>query len=143
MCDECDNIAVQIHPSYEKQYVNVAAMMHMSPAVVNSPIAAQCLFMRKKKEFLKAMQARLEGQSTKDGSATASKPSCQQANHDPPYATGAKQGAALHEGKQPEQSRKRASPGEAEISVLKREKEKELHSTRGQATNGSVTGNGI
>ena len=59
LCDECENIAVQIHPSYENQYVNVAAMMHMPPAVVNSPIAAQCLFMRKKKEIFKAMQARL------------------------------------------------------------------------------------
>ena len=25
LCAECESIAVQIHPSYEKQYVNVAA----------------------------------------------------------------------------------------------------------------------
>ena len=29
LCAECESIAVQIHPSYEKQYVNVAAMMSM------------------------------------------------------------------------------------------------------------------
>ena len=48
LCAEYESIAVQIHPSYEKQYVHVAAMMSMPPAIVNSPIAAQCLFMRKK-----------------------------------------------------------------------------------------------
>ena len=92
LCAECESIACQIHPSYKEQYVDVAAMMHMPPAIVNSPIAAQCLFMRKKKEFLKAMQARLEGQSTKDGRASASKPSCD----DPPFATEAKQEEAKH-----------------------------------------------
>ena len=102
----------------------------MPPAVVNSPIAAQCLFMRKKKEFLKAMQARLEGQSTKDGSASASKPSCQQANHDPPFATEAKQGAALHEGKQPKQSRKRASPAEAGSADRRPKKRKKEGATQ-------------
>ena len=58
LCAECESIACQIHPSYKEQYDNVAAMMHMPPAVVNSPIAAQCLrlVMRKKKEFFKAMQ---------------------------------------------------------------------------------------
>ena len=29
LCAECESIAVQIHPLYEKQYVNVAAMMSM------------------------------------------------------------------------------------------------------------------
>ena len=71
-------------------------MMHISPAIVNSPIAARCLFMRTKKEFFKAMQAILEGKSTKNGSALASKP-CD----DPSFATEAKQEAAPHEGKQP------------------------------------------
>ena len=47
------------------------------------------------------MQARLEGKSTKDGSASACKPSCD----DPPFATEAKQEEAKHEGKQLKQSR--------------------------------------
>ena len=76
LCAKCESIAVQIHPSYKEQYVDVAAMMSMPPAIVNFPIAAQCLFMRKKMEIFKAMQAKLEGQSTKDGSTSGSKPSC-------------------------------------------------------------------
>ena len=94
----------------------------LPPAIVNSPIAAQYLFMRKRKEFFKAMQARLEGKSTKDGSASASKPSFD----DPPFATEAKQEEAKHKGKQPKQSRRGASPGEAESADTrpkKREKE--------------------
>ena len=109
LCAKCESIAVQIHPSNEKQYVNVAAMMSMPPAIVNSPIAAQCLsrvFMRKKKEIFKDMQARLEGQSTKDWSASASKPSCE----DPPFQT-----------LQTKQRTKEASPAEAE-RVLERER---------------------
>ena len=108
LCAECESIACQIHPSYKGQYDNVAAMMHMPPAVVNSPIAAQCLFMRKKKEIFKDMQARLEGQSTKHGSTSASKPSCE----DPPFQT-----------QQTKQRTKEASPGEAETRPRKRKKE--------------------
>ena len=102
--------------------------------------------MRKKKEFFKAMQARLEGKSTKDGSASSSKPSCDDppfateakqrstkdwsasaskpSCDDPPFATEAKQEAAPHEGKQPKPSRKRASPGEAESADTRPKKRK-------------------
>ena len=82
LCAECESIAVQIHPSYKEQHVD------------SSPMS-----MRKKKEIIKAMQARLEGQSTKDGSASASKPSCD----DPPF-----------QAQQRKQCRKGASPAEAE-----------------------------
>ena len=111
LCAKCESIAVQIHPSNEKQYVNVAAMMSMPPAIVNSPIAAQCLsrvFMRKKKEIFKDMQARLEGQSSKDAITSGSKPSCV----DPPFQT-----------PQTKQRTKEASPGEAETRPRKRKKE--------------------
>ena len=97
LCAECEHIATQIHPSYKEQYVDVAAMMSTPPAIVNLPIAAQYLVMTHKLETFKAMQATLEGQSVKDGSASASKPSC----NDPPFATEANQEAAPHEGKQP------------------------------------------
>ena len=40
LCAECERIAIQIHPSYEKQYVYVAAMMSMPPAIVNWLITA-------------------------------------------------------------------------------------------------------
>ena len=63
LCAECESITVRIHPSYKKQYVDVAAMMSMPPAIVNWPIAAQYLFISKKMEIFKAMQAKLEGQS--------------------------------------------------------------------------------
>ena len=46
--------------------------MSMPPAIVNWRITAQYLFMSKKKEIFKAMQAKLEDQSTKDGSGSAS-----------------------------------------------------------------------
>ena len=74
LCAECKSIAVHIHPSpsYKEKYVDVAAMS-MPPAIVNWLITAQCLFMSKKKEIFKARQAKLEDQSTKDGSASASK----------------------------------------------------------------------
>ena len=81
-CAECESIAVRIHPSYKGKYVDVAAMS-MPPAIVNWPITAQYLFMSKEKEIFKAMQAKLEDQSTKDGSASASKPS----SEDPPFKT--------------------------------------------------------
>ena len=64
--------------------------------------------MSKKKEIFKVMQAKLEDQSTKDGSGSASKPSSQ----DPPFKT-----------PQPKQRTKGASPGEAETRPRKRKKE--------------------
>ena len=30
LCAECERIAIQIHPSYEKQYKDVSAMMHIA-----------------------------------------------------------------------------------------------------------------
>ena len=108
LCAKCESIAVQIHPSYKEQYVDVAAMMSMPPAIVNWPIAAQYLFMSKKRGIFKAMQAKLEDQSTKDGSASPSKPS----SEDPPFET-----------PQPKQWTKGASPGEAETRPRKRKKE--------------------
>ena len=77
--------------------------MSMPPAIVNFPIAAQYLFMALKKETFKAMQAKLEGQSTKDGSASAIISSCE----DPPHRR---------------QRTKGASPGEAETRPRKRKK---------------------
>ena len=53
LCAECERIAIQIHPSYEKQYKDVSAMMRMPPAIANLPIAAQYLFMTRKKETFK------------------------------------------------------------------------------------------
>ena len=83
LCAECERIAIQIHPSYEKQYKDVSAMMRMPPAIANLPIAAQYLFMTRKKETFKAMQAKLEGQSMKDGSASANIPACEDAPLEP------------------------------------------------------------
>ena len=40
LCAEYESIAVQIHPLYKENYVDVAAMMSMPPAIVNWPIAA-------------------------------------------------------------------------------------------------------
>ena len=68
LCAECESVAVQIHPSYKEKYFDV---MSMPPAIVNWLITAKYLFMSKKKEIFKAMQANLEEQSTKDGSASA------------------------------------------------------------------------
>ena len=82
--------------------------MSMPPAIVNWPIAAQYLFMSKKKEIFKVMQAKLEDQSTKGGSWSASKPS----SEDPPFKT-----------PQQKQRTKGASPGEAETRPRKRKKE--------------------
>ena len=79
LCTECESIAVQIHPSYTEQYVNVAAMMsmpHRDMPLLIGQIAAQYLFLRTKKEIFKAIKAKLEGQTTKDWSASASKLSC-------------------------------------------------------------------
>ena len=64
--------------------------------------------MSKKKEIFKAIQAKLEGQSTKDGSASASKPS----SEDLPF-----------ESPQLKQRSKGASPGKAETGARKRKKE--------------------
>ena len=66
LCAECESVAVQIHPSYKEKCFDV---MSMPPAIVNWPIAAQYLFMSKKKEIFKVMQGKLEDQSTKDGNA--------------------------------------------------------------------------
>ena len=123
VCAECESIAVQIHPSYEKQYVNVAAMMSMPPAIVNSPITAQCLVMRKKKEIFKDMQARLEGQSTKDASTSASKPSCDS------------QVVRTLLSKHRKRSKGRRKLHQVKLRrVLERERKKELQGTPGQKT---------
>ena len=36
LCTECERIAIQIHPSYEKQYKDVSAMMRMPPQLLIS-----------------------------------------------------------------------------------------------------------
>ena len=107
LCPECESIAVQIHQLHKEKYVDVAAMS-MPLAIVNWLITAQYLFMSKEKEIFKAMQAKLEDQSTKDGSGSASTPS----SEDPPFKT-----------PQPKQRTKGASPGEAETRPRKRKKE--------------------
>ena len=87
LCAECECTAVQIHPSYKGKYVDVAAMMRMPPAIVDWPIAAQYLFMSKKKKIFKAMQAKLEDQSTKDGSASPAASASKPSYEDPPFET--------------------------------------------------------
>ena len=111
LCAECERIAIQIHPSYKEQYENVSAMMSTPPAIVNIPIASQYLSMTPEKETFKAMQAKLEGQSTKDWSASAINPSCL----DPPFET-----PPMNHRKQ---STRGASPDEAETRPRKIKKE--------------------
>ena len=86
-------------------------MMHIPPAIADLPIAALYLFMTRKKETFKAMQAQLEGQSMKDGSASASIPACEDAPFEPQPLKHHKQSTAG------------ASPGEAETRPKKTKKE--------------------
>ena len=65
LCAECERIAIRIHPSYEKQYNHgrVCHDAHAMPlAVANLPIAARYLFMTRKTETFRALQAKPEGQ---------------------------------------------------------------------------------
>jgi hypothetical protein len=34
--NDCEGIALRIHPSYQKQYANVAAMMNVPPGMTNA-----------------------------------------------------------------------------------------------------------
>ena len=105
---------------YKKKYVDVAAMS-MPPAIVNWLITAKYLFMSKKKEIFKAMQAKLEDQSTKDGSSSAT-------NH------------LLRTllSKHRNRSKGRRERHQVRLRhVLERERKKELESTPGQTLNGS------
>ena len=96
--------------------------MSMPPAIVNWLITAQYLFMSKEKEIFQAMQAKLEDQSTKYGSGSASKPFSQ----DPPFKT-----------PQPKQRMKGTSPGEAETRPRKRKKEEATGHSRARAGKGN------
>ena len=84
-------------------------MMRIPPAIADPPIAALYLFMTRKKETFKAIQAQLEGQSMKDGRASANIPACEDA--EPPPL------------KNHKQSTRGASPGDAETRPRKKKKE--------------------
>ena len=80
LCAECESTAVQIHPSYKKQYVDGRRGLHCEhatrqwAAIVNFPIKTQYFFMRKKKKDF-------ESNASKDSTNPQKTGSCLQANH--------------------------------------------------------------